>query len=128
VNHGTEMDLNGFDGRIHLFHNAMERSRFQDEPAEWIPLASDVETRIQMSEPLTRQAMGLESASTISATFGDLYKVGGAEFLGALCEIMNTFTSSQGREMSGRFDPACILRECCRGSDSWAISAMLHRF
>jgi len=91
VNHGTEMDVNVFDGRIHLFHNAMERTRFQDEHAEWIPLASDVETRIRMTEPLTRQAMGLESASTVSATFGNLYKVAGAEFLGALCEIMNRF-------------------------------------
>jgi hypothetical protein len=89
VNHGTEMDVSIFDGRIHLFQNAMERTRFEDEPAEWVPIASDVETRIQMSEPLTRQAMGLESASTISATFGNLQNVAGAEYLGALCEIMN---------------------------------------
>jgi len=91
VNHDTEMDLNVFDGRIHLFENAMERTRFEDEPAEWIPLASDVETRIRISEPLTRQAMGLESASTISATFGNLSEVAGVEYLGALCEIMNRF-------------------------------------
>lgn len=91
VNHGVEMDVGVFDGRIHLYQNAMERTRFGNEPAEWIPPASDIETRIQMAEPLTRQAMGLESAGTISATFGELNKVAGSGYLRVLSEILNRF-------------------------------------
>jgi hypothetical protein len=91
VNHGTEMDADVFNGRIHLFQNAMQRTRFANEPAEWIPLASDVEARMQMSEPVTRQAMGLESATTISATFGNMYEVAGSGYLRALSEIMKRF-------------------------------------
>ncbi len=90
VNHGGEMDADLFDGRIHLFQNAMERTRFS-HPAEWIPPASDIEPRLQMSEPLTRQGMGLESASSVSATFGNLYKVAGSGYLRALTEIMKRF-------------------------------------
>ena len=91
VNHGTEMDADVFNGRIHLFENAMLRTRFANEPAEWIPLASDVESRLQMSDPVTRQEMGLESASTISATFGNMYKVAGAGYMRVLAEIMKRF-------------------------------------
>jgi hypothetical protein len=91
VNHGTEMDADVFNGRIHLFQNAMQRTRFANEPAEWIPLASDVEARMQISEPVTRQAMGLESATTISATFGNMYEVAGSGYLRALSEIMKRF-------------------------------------
>jgi hypothetical protein len=90
VNHGSEMDADVFNGQIHLFQNAMERTRFS-HPAEWIPLASDIETRLQMSEPLTRQSMGLESASSVSATFGNLYKVAGSGYLRVLSEIMKRF-------------------------------------
>src|SRR6185369_5089880 len=65
VNHGVEMDADLFDGRIHLFQNAMERSRFSAKVTEWIPIASDIDTRIDMSEPVSRHAMGLESAATV---------------------------------------------------------------
>jgi hypothetical protein len=91
VNHDAEMDADVFDGRIHLFQHAVERTRFVKEPSDWVPLASDIEARIQMSEPLTRQAMGLESATTISATFGDLRSVTGSGYLKALSEIMKRF-------------------------------------
>jgi hypothetical protein len=90
VNHGSEMDADLFDGQIHLFQNAMERTRFS-HPAEWIPLASDIERRLEMSEPVTRQSMGLESASSVSATFGNLYKVAGSGYLRVLSEIMKRF-------------------------------------
>ena len=90
VNHGSEMDVDVFDGRVHLFQNAMERTRFSQH-AEWIPLASDIETRLQMCEPVTRQGMGLESAATISATYGNLYKVAGSGYLRVLSEIMKRF-------------------------------------
>ena len=91
VNHGSEMDAELFDGRIHLFQNAMERTRFSTETAEWIPLASDVENRLHMAEPVTRQSLGLESASSVSATYGNLYKVSGTGYLRVLTEIMKRF-------------------------------------
>jgi predicted O-linked N-acetylglucosamine transferase (SPINDLY family) len=91
VNYGTEMDVDVFAGRIHLTQNALERTRFGAEPAEWVPMASDVETRLQMCEPLTRQAMGLESAATISATFGRLERASDRNFVTVLSEIMKRF-------------------------------------
>ena len=91
VNHGSEMELDVFDGFIHLFQNAMVRSRFSSHLAEWIPLASDIETRLQTSDPVTRQSLGLESATSVSATYGNLYKVAGGGYLKALTEIMRRF-------------------------------------
>jgi glycosyltransferase involved in cell wall biosynthesis len=40
---------------------------------------------------VTRQSMGLESASTISATFGNLHKVEGTGYLRALSEVLQRF-------------------------------------
>jgi hypothetical protein len=90
VNHGGEPVADLFDGHIHLFRNALERAGLPDR-SEWIPLASDIEDRLQMAEPVTRQSMGLESASTVSATFGDLHSVSGSGYLGVLSEIMKRF-------------------------------------
>src|SRR5262249_49010180 len=91
VNHGTEMDVDVFDGRIHLFQNALERTKYASDVAAWIPLASDIEARMQMSESVTRQAMGLESASSISATFGNLSNAAGSGYLRCLSEVMKRF-------------------------------------
>jgi predicted O-linked N-acetylglucosamine transferase (SPINDLY family) len=91
VNHDSEMDANLFHGHIHLFENAMQRTRFSD-PTEWIPPVSDIETRLQMTEAITRQSIGLESASTISATFGNLHNVAGSDYLRALSAIMKRFS------------------------------------
>jgi hypothetical protein len=91
VNHGSEMDADLLDGYIHLFQNAMERTRFSSHVSEWIPLASDIETRLQMTELVTRQSLGLESASSVSATFGNLYKVSGSGYLKVLAEILKRF-------------------------------------
>jgi predicted O-linked N-acetylglucosamine transferase (SPINDLY family) len=91
VNYGTEMDLGVFAGRIHLTQNALERTRFSADPAEWLPITSDVETRLQMCDPLTRQAMGLESAGTISATFGKLERSSDRNYVRVLSEIMKRF-------------------------------------
>ena len=90
VNHGAEMEADLFDGRIHLFQAALERTRFS-QPAEWIPPASDIETRLRTTKPVTLQSMGLESASTISATFGNLREMAGNGYLRALSEIMKRF-------------------------------------
>jgi len=91
VNHGIEMAVDVFDGRIHLFQNGLERAKYPTDAAEWIPLASDIETRVHMLEPVTRQAMGLESASSISATFGNLSNAAGSGYLRCLSEIMKRF-------------------------------------
>src|SRR5262249_28811231 len=61
VNHGSEMDADLFDGRIHLFENGRRRSRFAC-PAECIPPAVDFK-RCASGQPMTRHAMGLDSAS-----------------------------------------------------------------
>src|SRR6266568_3701459 len=59
--------------------------------AAFIPPASDIETRLRTTKAVTLQSMGLESASTISATFGDLREMAGNGYLGALSEIMRRF-------------------------------------
>lgn len=91
VSDGSEMEADVFDGRIHLSLFGLEKTRFSEVPAEWIPIASDIESRMERCEPLTRQAMGLESASTISATFGNLRDARGNGYLRALSEIMKRF-------------------------------------
>lgn len=91
VDRAGEMDADIFDGRIHLFQNGVERNRFTNAPSEWIPPTSDIEIRLQMSEPITREAMGLQSAGSVSATFGNLNKVASTGYLRALCEIMKRF-------------------------------------
>ncbi len=90
IGHNSEMDAGLFDGRIHLSENAMRRTRFS-EPAEWIPPGSDIESQLAISERLTRQSLGIESASSVSATFGDLRHASGREYLAVLVEIMNRF-------------------------------------
>jgi len=53
---------------------------------------SDIEHRMQVNPPNTRQSMGLESAGSISATFGDLGKMGGSGYLQALGQILQRFS------------------------------------
>jgi hypothetical protein len=90
VNHDNEMDADMFDGRIHLYQNALMRTRFPHS-AEWIPPASDIEQRLQMAEPVTRQSMDLESATTVSSTVGNLQSIAGGGYLRVLSEIMKRF-------------------------------------
>jgi glycosyltransferase involved in cell wall biosynthesis len=91
VNHGSEMDADLFDGYIHLFHNALERTRVTNRHMEWIPLASDIEERLKAHPPATRASLGISEAKSVSATFGNLYKVAGAEYLAVLVEILKRF-------------------------------------
>src|SRR5262249_24041484 len=89
VDHWAEMDADLFDGYIHVFQNGMKRTRFSGH-VEWIPPASDIELRLAASQPVTRKEVGLESAGSISATFGDdLHKFACNGYLGALSEILN---------------------------------------
>jgi glycosyltransferase involved in cell wall biosynthesis len=90
VNHGSEMDADLFDARIHLFQNAIKRTRFPDR-TQWIPPASDIEKRLQTSQAITRKDMGLDSAGSISATFSNLDQLKGSAYLTALSEVMNRF-------------------------------------
>jgi glycosyltransferase involved in cell wall biosynthesis len=53
--------------------------------------ASDIEDRLQAHPPNTRQEMGLESAGSVSATFGNLSKVAGSGYLHALGQILQRF-------------------------------------
>jgi hypothetical protein len=91
VNHGSEMDADLFDGFIHIFRNAMERTRFELHRSEWIPLASDIEERLLAADHVDRRSMGLESAGSVSATFGNMYKISGSGYLGVLAEILKRF-------------------------------------
>ncbi len=91
VNHGSEMAANLFDGCIHLFQNAIERTRFPERLSEWIPLASDIESRLHQADPVARQSLGLESASSVSGTFGNLYKVSEPGYIRVLIEILKRF-------------------------------------
>jgi hypothetical protein len=91
VNHRTEMDADLFDGFIHLFQSGVERTRFSSHIAEWIPQASDIVSRMQTSQPITRQSLGIESASTVSATLGNLYEVAESGYIKALTEVLKRF-------------------------------------
>jgi glycosyltransferase involved in cell wall biosynthesis len=91
VNHGSEMDADLFDGYIHLFHNALERTRIGNRHMEWIPLAPDIEDRLKAHPPATRAGLGIGEAKSVSATFGNLHKVAGAEYLAVLVEILKRF-------------------------------------
>ena len=90
VNYGSDIDADLFDGHIHLFQNSLKRTRYLSRPVEWIPLTSDIENRLRLCEPVTRHAMGLESAGSISATFGRLDKAD-RNYIRALSEILKRF-------------------------------------
>jgi hypothetical protein len=90
VNHSSEMDADFFSGRIHLFERGLKSTRFPGV-AEWIPPFSNIESRIRQTETVTRRSMGLDDASSVSATFGNLAHSAGREYLRALSEIMRRF-------------------------------------
>jgi hypothetical protein len=69
----------------------MKESRFHFGPTAHIPAPSNAEQRLLSSESLTRQAMGLESAATVSATFGNFSAFAGSSYLRLLAEIMKRF-------------------------------------
>jgi len=53
--------------------------------------ADDIEGRMRNHPPHTRQGMGLESAGSVSATFGNLQKIAGAGYLHSLAAILKRF-------------------------------------
>jgi predicted O-linked N-acetylglucosamine transferase (SPINDLY family) len=69
VNREVEMDAADlFDGFVHLTQNAMARSRLGSRLSVWIPPSSDIEKELQSATFETRESLGLESASSVSAT------------------------------------------------------------
>ena len=88
VNHGAEMDSDLFDGTVHVFQNAFERARFPDRSKRWIPLVSDIESRLESARAsrVPRQVFG--DSKTISATFGSFPMIADPKFLEALTEIL----------------------------------------
>jgi hypothetical protein len=88
VNHCGEMAADLFNGYVHLTWSALEETMFESHHAEWIPLASDAEERLQASRPIARQTLGFESASCVSATFGSLSKSSGKGYLRIVSELL----------------------------------------
>jgi hypothetical protein len=91
VAHGSDMAPALFDGYVHLTRQGLSSSRHTAEPAEWIPRASDIEQRLQACPPGMRQAMGLESAESVSATIGDLRGASDPAYLRVLSGLLKVF-------------------------------------
>ena len=91
VNHAEEVAADLFNGFVHLFENGAQRTRFPFRPWRHIPLISDIEERLSSCEPVTRHSLGIDSAQTVSATFGNLYKVSDVTYLHAVGRILRGF-------------------------------------
>jgi len=88
VNHAEEVSADLFEGFAHLFQNGLERTLLPNRPKRWIPLISDIEDRLKTSTPMSRSELGLESAGTVSATFGNLFKASEAVHLETITRIL----------------------------------------
>jgi hypothetical protein len=85
------MDTDIFDGRIHGSKRALAQTRYPAKSASWIALASDIEKRMSAEAPIPRRSIGLDSAASVSATFGDLDQISGSGYVNALIEILVRF-------------------------------------
>ncbi len=90
VDYGSAPGDDMFDARICFFESRVN-GQSSSGPLKWIPPGSDIEERLRMSSPVTRAETGLESAGSISATFGNLQDAADNGFLYALSEIMKRF-------------------------------------
>ena len=90
VNHATEVDADLFDGFAHLFQNGLARARFEHRLSRWIPLISDIEDRLAAATPKTRADLDLETATTVSGTYGNLFKAS-PQYLDAVSAILHRF-------------------------------------
>jgi glycosyltransferase involved in cell wall biosynthesis len=91
VNHDLEITADLFDGRIHCSGRALARTEYPDNSAGWIPRVSDVESRLTKDAPIARRAIGIDSASSVSATFGHLDAICSPGYLAALTELLTRF-------------------------------------
>ncbi len=88
VNHAEEVSADLFEGFAHLFQNGLERTLLPHRPKRWIPLISDIEDRLAVATPMSRSELGLEAAGTVSATFGNLFKVSETIHLETIARIL----------------------------------------
>jgi hypothetical protein len=88
VVHAEEMDPAIFEGYVHLTRAGLSSTRHPSKPTTWIPAASNIEERLKACPPQLRQSVGLESATTVSATFGDLRRVSDSGYLRVLSGIL----------------------------------------
>jgi len=91
VAYGAEMDASLFDGYIHLTRHSLDSTRHVSEPREWITPVSDIADRVRACPSNVRQAMGLESAATVSVTLGDLQHIAKPEYLHVLSGLLSVF-------------------------------------
>jgi len=85
------VDANLFDGWAYLAQNGLARSRFAERLAQWIPPASDIESRLKTVAFENKHSLGIESASSVSATFSGPPRDQAAGFIKALIEILKRF-------------------------------------
>src|SRR6185295_13841626 len=90
VDHEGEMDADLFQGCIHLSQNGLERSRFKDRPAMWIPSTSDIEHRLKETVFESRSSLGVESATSASASFSGPNR-NQTDFVNTLIELLKRF-------------------------------------
>jgi hypothetical protein len=89
VNHASEMDLACFDGVVHMFENGLLRSAARGIPMIVIPPASDMAQRLKEALPLSKKDFGVPEESTLSGTFGNLYKIENPAYRQSLRAILN---------------------------------------
>jgi glycosyltransferase involved in cell wall biosynthesis len=75
INHASEMNLPCFDGLVHMFENGLLHSAMRDIPMVVIPPASDMARRLGEAPRIPRSDFGIPEQSTLSGTFGNLYKI-----------------------------------------------------
>jgi predicted O-linked N-acetylglucosamine transferase (SPINDLY family) len=90
INYGREMDVGVFDARIHCSRQALTDTRYPAS-VQWIPCASDVLERMAAEEPISRRSIGMDSAASVSATFGDLDRICSPAYVATLTEILIRF-------------------------------------
>ena len=88
VNHAEEVSADLFEGFAHLFQNGLERTLLPHRPKRWIPLISDIEDRLKAAKPMKRSELGLDEAETVSATFGNLFKISEPIHLETIARIL----------------------------------------
>jgi hypothetical protein len=91
VAYGVQMDADLFDGFILQTNQGVAAGHHSTARRRWIPPASDIADRLAVCPPNMRQVMGLESATTVSATVGDFQHMSDPKYLYVLTGILKAF-------------------------------------
>ncbi len=110
VNHASEMALPCFDGYVHLFANGLKRSQTTHAISAVIPPASNMADRLESAPPMQREDLGVPTRSTISGTFGNLYKLENPLYLASLRGILEAHPDHH-HLIAGNGNPTLILDE-----------------